>query len=237
MDTRSEPSRSKTTTKPSRLRSSNSKLGEMWLTTPVGSTRVGSKLPVALSPRTLRWTSSNLPRTAVRNMDVLTAEQRHKAMANNRGRTRPERILASLLWSRGLRYLTFRGYRSLTGRRLTGSPDLVFSRQKVVVFVDGCFWHGCQQCNKSANLRDAFWTNKIRATRIRDHRVTTELQSDGWGVLRIPEHDLRNKTSREATVDRVALFVSTHSETKLPLRHDLAPEIAQSGDRACRSLQ
>ncbi len=63
-------------------------------------------------------------------------------MSHNRGRTGPERALASELWRRGLRYLTYEGYKSISGKRLVGKPDLVFSRERIVVFVDGCFWHG-----------------------------------------------------------------------------------------------
>ena len=141
-------------------------------------------------------------------MDILTPEQRRKAMAHNRGRTGPERTLASTLWRQGIRYLTAQGYRSLTGRRLQGSPDLVFSRQRVAIFVDGCFWHGCSKCDKLSEVRSEFWIEKIRANRSRDQRVTTALQEDGWVVLRIPEHDLLTKASLAEVAKRVASLLS-----------------------------
>ncbi len=129
--------------------------------------------------------------------------QRYRAMAHNRGRTRPERALASGLWHRGLRYLTHDGYHSVTGKRLIGKPDMVFPRKRIVIFVDGCFWHGCSDCNKSAKLRGQFWTEKIAANRERDQRVTTTLQSEGWTVLRIPEHDVRTKVAFARTIERL----------------------------------
>ena len=148
-------------------------------------------------------------------MDRLTPEQRHRAMAHNRGRTRPERALASKLWSKGVRFFTYQGYKSRTGRKLPGSPDLVFSRQKLALFVDGCFWHGCSECNKSPQVSGQFWADKITANRNRDERVTVELQKSGWTVLRIPEHDLRTKASQEETAERVALLLYKHANPRL----------------------
>lgn len=69
----------------------------------------------------------------------LTPEQRHRAMAHARGRTRLERALAVELWRRGLRYLTTDGHKARYRVRLAGQPDLIFPRKRVVVFVDGCF--------------------------------------------------------------------------------------------------
>lgn len=137
-------------------------------------------------------------------MDTLTPEQRYKAMSRNGGRTGPERALASELWRRGLRYLTYEGYKSISGKRLVGKPDLVFSRERIVVFVDGCFWHGCLTCGKSVEQSGKFWVNKIAGNRKRDRQVTTALESDGWTVLRIPEHDVRKKALLKRTVDRLA---------------------------------
>ena len=128
-------------------------------------------------------------------------------MAHNRGRTGPERALASGLWHRGLRYLTPEGYKSITGHRISGDPDLVFSRRRIAVFVDGCFWHGCPQCRKHAGLRGEFWVKKIEGNRERDQRVTAELEGLGWMVLRIPEHDLRTKATLEETIERADALI------------------------------
>ena len=153
--------------------------------------------------------------------DRLSPNQRYRAMANNRGRTRPERDLASGLWSHGLRYLTHQGYRLITGRRLTGQPDLVFPRKRVVIFVDGCFWHGCSVCNKSAKETDRFWIEKISANRKRDQRTSASLTSEGWTVLRVPEHDLRPESALKCTLARLIPWLLNQ-----PGQHRLDPDVA-----------
>ena len=140
-------------------------------------------------------------------MDVMSPPQRRKAMAHNRGRTRPERALASGLWRRGIRYLTHAGYRSLTGRRLRGQPDMVFPRKRLLLFVDGCFWHGCPQCDKRPEQSGPRWAEKIAANRQRDLRTTAELESAGWAVLRVPEHAVRTKASLAQTIDNLAPLI------------------------------
>ena len=136
-------------------------------------------------------------------LDVMTPVQRYRAMAHNRGRTGPERALASGLWRRGLRYFTHDGYRAVSGKRLIGKPDLVFPRKRIVIFVDGCFWHGCADCNKTSRLSGQFWIEKIAINRKRDQRVTSSLQSEGWTVLRVPEHDVRTKVVLVQTIERL----------------------------------
>ena len=140
-------------------------------------------------------------------MDVMSRPQRRKAMAHNRGRTKPERALASGLWRRGFRYFTHAGYRSLTGLRLRGQPDMVFPRKRLVVFVDGCFWHGCAECDKRPEQSGAFWAEKIQANQQRDLRTTAELESAGWRVLRVPEHAVRTKASLAQTLDSLTSLV------------------------------
>ena len=140
-------------------------------------------------------------------MDVMTPTQRYRAMAHNRGRTAPERALASGLWRTGIRYFTHEGYKALTGKRLPGNPDMVLPRKMVTIFVDGCFWHGCPQCGKHNGLHDKFWTGKIDANKKRDQRVTAELEAGGWTVVRVPEHDVNTKTALAETVEAVAELV------------------------------
>ena len=137
--------------------------------------------------------------------------QRYLAMASNRGRTGPERALASGLWRRGVRYFTHEGYRSIKGQRLPGKPDLILPRKRTVIFVDGCFWHGCPKCRKHAGLRGEFWVNKIRTNRERDRRVTKELMDAGWTVIRIPEHDVRTKAALAETIERVTVLMQAES--------------------------
>ena len=77
----------------------------------------------------------------------------------------------------------------------------------MVIFVDGCFWHGCPQCRKHEGLNDESWVNKIAGNVERDRRVTAELEREGWTVLRIPEHDIYRKSALSETVDRLVPLI------------------------------
>ena len=150
-------------------------------------------------------------------MDVMTPQQRYKAMVHNRGRTDPERALASGLWRRGIRYFTHQGYKSVRGERLPGDPDMVFPRKRIVIFVDGCFWHGCSECCKHSGLSGEFWINKLSANIERDLRVTRELKAAGWTVLRIPEHDVRTKAALAETINRLVPLIHGASTKRATL--------------------
>jgi DNA mismatch endonuclease (patch repair protein) len=65
----------------------------------------------------------------------------------------------------------------------------VFTRKKVAVFIDGCFWHGCPEHLRPARTNAAFWAAKITGNRERDARVNAELGEAGWTALRFWEHE------------------------------------------------
>ena len=142
--------------------------------------------------------------------------QRYRAMAHNRGRTGPERALASGLWHWGVRYFTHEGYKSVKGMKLPGSPDMVLPRKRIAIFVDGCFWHGCQKCRKHEDLRGEFWVSKITDNIQRDLRVTRDLTDASWAVLRIPEHDLKPREALAETIERVAALIHSTPSVRLP---------------------
>lgn len=143
-------------------------------------------------------------------MDVMTPQQRYKAMRSNRGRTGPERALASLLWREGFRFLTADGYRSKHGKRFLGQPDLIFTRKRVLIFMDGCFWHGCRRCHDFKKDCNRFWQEKIQANVERDKRVTATLRRQGWTVIRVWEHDLR----RQADLKKAGMRLSRRLRRK-----------------------
>jgi DNA mismatch endonuclease (patch repair protein) len=74
---------------------------------------------------------------------------------------------------------------------LPGKPDFVFRRQRVVVFVDGCFWHGCPRHLRLPATNASYWQNKIARNRARDRAVVRVLRASGWRVVRIWEHALK----------------------------------------------
>ena len=75
---------------------------------------------------------------------------------------------------------------------LFGKPDFTFRAQRVAVFVDGCFWHGCPKHGTRPRHNRAFWQRKLSGNRARDRKVNRALRAQGWRVVRIWEHDLRN---------------------------------------------
>ncbi len=107
-------------------------------------------------------------------------------MQGNRGRdTRPELAVRSAAHALGLRYRV--GVSPLPGLRRTA--DLVFTRAKVAVFVDGCFWHGCPEHHRPARRNGEFWAAKIQGNVSRDADTDSRLLAAGWRVIRIWEHE------------------------------------------------
>jgi len=99
--------------------------------------------------------------------------------------TKPEIMLRKFLFSKGLR-----GYR--ISEKITGKPDIVFTKYKVVVFVDGCFWHKCPKCFREPDTNREFWTKKINRNVRRDKKVNEILTKNGWKVIRLWEHEIKS---------------------------------------------
>lgn len=131
-------------------------------------------------------------------LQILPSESRSRNMAAIRSRdTGPEIRLRKALFAAGLRFRL--------REKITGSPDIVFRRQKVAIFVDGCFWHGCPECYKKPVSNQEFWERKVITNIKRDRMVDETLQKDGWRVERIWEHDIRNNL--DDVVDRLQNIV------------------------------
>lgn len=90
---------------------------------------------------------------------------------------------------------------------LPGKPDFVFRRRKLVIFVDGCFWHGCRVCKRPPKSNVAFWLDKMTANRKRDKRISSDLRRSGWRVLRIRECELKNPDCTVAWLRRISVFL------------------------------
>lgn len=119
-------------------------------------------------------------------MDVLTPVQRSRCMSRIRGKnTQPELMLRKELWALGLRY---RLHAPLPGR-----PDIVFARQRLAVFVDGCFWHGCPEHGAKPKSNGGFWRAKLAMNVARDRKQSALLRRAGWTVLRFWEHEIRRE--------------------------------------------
>lgn len=101
--------------------------------------------------------------------------------------TEPERILRSAISKLGYRY-------RLNSVKLLGKPDIVFRKYKVVVFVDGEFWHGYQWKKKKPKIKAnrEYWIAKIEKNLKRDKVINKELTAQGYFVLRFWEHQIKN---------------------------------------------
>lgn len=131
-------------------------------------------------------------------MDTVSRSKRSAIMSAVRGRGNrsTELQLASLL-----RANRINGWRREAP--VLGKPDFVFRREKVAVFVDGCFWHGCPRHGRTPKTRVAFWKAKLARNAKRDLVVSRALRMAGWTVLRIWECALlRHRAKR--TLNRIA---------------------------------
>jgi len=105
--------------------------------------------------------------------------------ATGRRDTAPELALRRELHRRGLRYRVEVRLPELPRRRM----DIVFTKARLVVLVDGCFWHGCPQHATTARANADYWAAKLAANRNRDRDSDQRLTETGWTVLRVWEHE------------------------------------------------
>jgi DNA mismatch endonuclease (patch repair protein) len=120
-------------------------------------------------------------------------------MRGNRSRdTKPEIAVRRDLHRRGLRFRV--DYRLQPPLRTRA--DIVFTRARVAVFIDGCFWHGCPLHATTPKTNTDYWTPKLERNRARDRETTAALRSHGWTVLRFWEHE-----ESAIVADRVARAV------------------------------
>jgi DNA mismatch endonuclease (patch repair protein) len=130
-----------------------------------------------------------------------TSEAISAVMRANRWRdTSPEVAVRSALHRRGLRFRK-RHTIPLDGRRWT-QPDAVFTRARVALFVDGCFWHSCPVHGTAPAANSSYWARKLTRNVARDRDTTSQLEARGWKVVRAWEHE-----DPEAVAERVQSVV------------------------------
>ncbi len=128
------------------------------------------------------------------------------AAIRSRGNQATELKFAAILRAAGI--TGWRRHQPLPGR-----PDFAFPRERVAVFVDGCFWHGCRRHCRMPKSRGAYWIPKIDRNKARDRTVCRLLRKQGWRVLRIWEHSLR-APNRVLTRIEESLQKCAHSARK-----------------------
>jgi DNA mismatch endonuclease, patch repair protein len=147
------------------------------------------------SPSTLPRSRTYSRRAHSESMpDIWPASVRSLVMSRIRGRdTEPERVLRSALRVARVRYRSY--------PKLPGSPDLRVYPARVLVFVHGCFWHGCPKHYQKPATHSVFWARKIAETKRRDAKVLRILRLSGWRVLTVWECTL--VTAPVRTVQRI----------------------------------
>ena len=101
----------------------------------------------------------------------------------------------------------YRGWK-LHSRRLVGKPDFVFLGSRLVIFIDGCFWHGCPTCGHITKTNSEYWNAKIARTKNRDGKYSRELRKQGYRVIRIWECMLKNDPDK--CLKRIAKELAEH---------------------------
>lgn len=153
-------------------------------------------------------------------MDKLTKEQRHHSMASIRGKnTRPEIMVRKFLFSRGFRY-------RLNHPRLPGHPDIVMRKYRTCIFVNGCFWHGHDNCRYFVLPKTSteFWKAKIERNRARDIEEQRKLASMGWHCITVWECQLKPAVRKQTLESLVYTLNSIYLKDRAVKRYVLPKE-------------
>ena len=146
--------------------------------------------------------------------DVFTKKKRSQVMAaiRSKGNKATELKLASILRAAGIT-----GWRR--HQPLPGCPDFIFRRDRLAIFVDGCFWHGCRWHCRMPQSNSTYWQKKIARNTIRDRATNKTLKEAGWRVLRVWAHSLN---SPQAILTKVTSQLSATRKAcnSTPVSHD-----------------
>lgn len=115
--------------------------------------------------------------------------------------TKPEILVRKALFKQGFRY-------RINVSNLCGCPDIVLPKYNVVIFVNGCFWHGHENCKKAKlpETNTDFWRDKIDKNRKRDAYITNSLERDGWKTVVVWECELK-KSVFESTISKIIKII------------------------------
>lgn len=100
------------------------------------------------------------------------------------------------LWKKGFRYRK-------NSTKYFGKPDLVLKKYKTIIFIDSCFWHGCEAHCRMPKTRREYWVAKIDRNKARDDEVNSHYKKTGWKLFRIWEHQILNETNLEKEASKI----------------------------------
>ena len=124
-----------------------------------------------------------------------------KIMSSIRGKnTQPEIIVRKMLFNRG-----YKGYR-IHYKKVPGSPDVVFTKKKLAIFINGCFWHQCPTCRLLLpKSNKEFWKNKLDNNVKRDYKKIMDLKELGWKTLTFWECEI--KKNPQIVIDKIISYI------------------------------
>jgi DNA mismatch endonuclease (patch repair protein) len=146
--------------------------------------------------------------------DTLSEKERSVRMSKIRSTdTKPEIIVRKYLFSKGFRY-------SLHKRKLPGNPDLVLKKHGVIIYVNGCFWHGHEDCKtwRIPLSKQEFWVEKITKNRARDLRNLDKIRELGWKPIIVWECEIKNIKLRSERLAKLVKEIGKLSIKKTSIK-------------------
>ncbi|WP_145333024.1 very short patch repair endonuclease [Paenibacillus xylanexedens] len=135
-------------------------------------------------------------------VDNLSPENRKKNMSAIRSTgTKLEDKVSRELWRKGFRFRR-------NNTNLYGKPDISIKKYKIVIFIDSCFWHGCEIHGNIPKSNQEYWKKKLVHNKQRDTQVNSYYESIGWSLLRIWEHKLK-KDEFQDTINNISSFIES----------------------------
>ncbi|CAH0291546.1 very short patch repair endonuclease [Peribacillus sp. Bi134] len=133
-------------------------------------------------------------------MDKMSKETRSNIMKSIKSVSQLENIISCALWQRGYRFRR-------NAKTLLGKPDISIKKYKVVIFIDSCFWHFCPIHGRIPKSNTDYWNAKYKKNKNRDEKVTSFYKENGWNLLRVWEHEL--KEDFNSTIESIAGFIDS----------------------------
>jgi DNA mismatch endonuclease (patch repair protein) len=156
-------------------------------------------------------------------MDIWDKKKRSEMMSRIRSEdTRPEKALRKALFAEGYRYRTHYG-------KLPGKPDIVLPKHKTAIFVNGCFWHGHENCkfHRMPKSNVEYWEKKIAKNKERDKRNMSGVASEGWKVIVVWECEISKKNMRSVIAGIMAMMSEKSAGYVLKIYEEVEGEIAK----------
>lgn len=122
--------------------------------------------------------------------DVVSKKKRSEIMSRVKNKdSKIEILFRKKLWAAGIRYRK-------NVKNYFGKPDIVIKKNKTVIFIDSCFWHGCKKHFRLPEQNKKYWIKKIKRNKEKDREVATFYKKSKWKIIRIWEHEIEKDTDK-----------------------------------------